>query len=115
MKHVTNLLIKFVMVAVILEVVLLILTRLTFGRILWLSLIITVVAFLIGDLLILPASNNIVASIADVGLALVVIFIYNYYWTTTRISFVNSLVASVILGVGEWFYHRYIIARLKED
>ena len=62
----------------------------------------------IGDLLILPASNNTVATLADAGLALATIYMFNYLWDARYISFYDALVAAAVIGVGEWFFHKYV-------
>lgn len=108
MKHVIALLIKFVMVAVVLEIILNLMTYLTFTDILIISLAVTILAYIIGDLLILPASNNTIATVSDIGLALVTIYMFNFIFNVRLISFWDALVAAVIVGVGEWFLHKYL-------
>lgn len=108
MKHIAALLIKFVMVAVVLEIIFSILTTLTFASILYIAAAVTIIAYIIGDLLILPASNNTIASMSDVALALATMYMFNYIWSTTQIHFVSALIAAVIIGVGEWFFHKYV-------
>lgn len=108
MKHFAALLIKFVMVAVVLEIVLNLMTYLTFTDILLISLAVTILSYIIGDLLILPASNNTVATVTDFGLALVTIYMFNFILNVRLISFWNALVAAVVIGVGEWFFHKYL-------
>lgn len=119
MKHFTALLIKFIMVTLVLEIILNMLTNLTFTDILYISVSITVLAYIIGDLLILPASNNTVATLADFGLALVTIYMFNYLWDIRYISLYDALVAAAVLGVGEWFFHMYVdnqaLPSYKED
>lgn len=119
MKHFTALLIKFVMVTLILEIILNMLTELTLTEILYISVAVTVLAYIIGDLLILPASNNIVATLADIGQALATIYMFNYLWGTRYISLYDALVSAVVIGVGEWFFHIYVkeqlIPSIKED
>jgi hypothetical protein len=115
MRHITALLIKFVMTAFVLEIVLLLLTDLTFGSILWISLVLTVVAYIIGDNIILPAINNMVATIADIGLAVIVIYLFNYVWDTTDIPFLSALVAAAVIGVGEWFFHKFIDRKVDDN
>ena len=78
MKHIGAILIKFIMTAVILEIVLQLVTALNWVEILTISVAVTVIAYLIGDLLILAISNNIVATIADAALAFVILYFYNY-------------------------------------
>lgn len=111
MKHAEALILKFIMVAVILELVLMNLTRLTFGRILILSLVVTVAAYVIGDMLILRFTNNTVATIADIGLALLVVYLFNIIYVNAGISFLTALLSAVIIGIGEWVFHKFL-ARL---
>jgi hypothetical protein len=108
MKHISALLIKFAMIAVVLEIVLGFLTDLTFGEILYISLAVTAAAYILGDLLILSVSNNTVATIADAGLALFVIYMFNFVYGDGRISFSDALVSAVVLAVGEWIFHKYV-------
>lgn len=108
MRHVAALLIKFVMVAVVLEIIFSILTTLTFASILYIAAAVTIIAYIIGDLLILPASNNTIASMSDVAIALATMYMFNYIWSTTQIHFVSALIAAVIISVGEWFFHKYV-------
>lgn len=108
MKHFTALLIKFVMVTLILEIILNMLTELTLIEILYISVALTVFSYIIGDLLILPASNNIVATFADAGLALATIYMFNYLWNIKYISLYDALVSAAVIGVGEWFFHEYV-------
>lgn len=108
MKHVMALIIKYVMIALVLAVVLSWLTDLTFSEILYIAGAVTILAYIIGDLLILPATNNTIATIADVGLALLTIYMFNYLWDNREISFTDSLIAAAVIGVGEWFFHKYV-------
>ena len=71
------------------------------------SLGLTVIAYLVGDQLILRASNNVVATIADALLSLV------YLWAVAAfldwpLSWGELLFTVVVLGVVEMFYHRYL-------
>lgn len=115
MKHLGALLVKFIIVAVVLEIVLLSVTALSFTNILVVSLTITLLAYLVGDLAILPKSNNTAATIADMGLSLIVILLFNYVYPGAGISFFDALFASVVLGIGEWVYHKFIAKSVLPD
>lgn len=115
MKHLTALFVKFVMVAIILELVLSILSSLSFTQILYISVAVTLVAYFIGDLLILSISNNIVATIADAGLIFLTIYTFNYARTYRTISFSDALIAAVITCAGEWVFHKYVARRVFPD
>lgn len=115
MRHISTLLVKFIMTAVILEITLLLLSDLTIGSILWISLAVTLVLYLIGDMVILPAINNLVATIADMGLSVIIIYLFNFFWNTNDIPFLSALVAGVVLGAGEWGFHKLIDREINDD
>lgn len=115
MKHIYALMIKFVIVALMLWIVLSITTNLSFADIIYLSVAVTVIAYVIGDLLILSATNNVIATIADLVIALVTIYLYNYLLATQMISFWDALIAAVVLGVDEWFFHRYVSRKILNN
>ncbi len=115
MKHISAILVKFVMTAVILEIVLLLLSDASFSGILLIALAVTAIGYLIGDMIILGATNNIVATIADMGLSLVTIYLFNFFWVRDTIPFLSAVVAGVAIGVGEWFYHKIIDRRIDDD
>jgi len=108
MKHIGAMLLKFVMVSVILEIFLLALTNLNYGNIFTISLTITVLSYFIADLAILPRSDNTVATVADVCLSFVTLLMFNLVYTGAVIPFLTALLASLGLGVGEWFFHRFM-------
>lgn len=45
---------------------------------------------------------------ADAGLALFTIWAFNWIIPDADISFMDALIASAVLAVGEWFFHKYI-------
>lgn len=108
MKHIYALIIKYVMITVITGIILGGLTALTFGNILYISAAVTIVAYIIGDMLILSATNNTVATISDFVLALAVIYLFNFVWTPNPITFGDALITALVIGVGEWFFHKYV-------
>jgi hypothetical protein len=108
LKHITAIISKYIMVAVVLEIILKLMTSLSFGNILLISLAVTVIAYVIGDVFILPATNNIFAVIADFALALVTIYAFNFSLYRNMVSFWSALVAAAVLGIGEWFFHMFM-------
>ena len=115
MKHISALVVKFLMTAFILEVALLLLSDLSFGRILFLSIIITVISYLIGDMVLLPATNNAVATIADMVLNTIVIYLFNFIWNINSITFITALLSGILLGIGEFYFHKIIDRNIDED
>jgi hypothetical protein len=96
------------MVAVVLWIILGIFTPVTFINIIYLSIAVTVISYVIGDLLILPATNNTAATIADFIIALAAIYLYNFLLVTKEITFWISIVSAAVIGIGEWFFHSYV-------
>ena len=72
-------------------------------------------AYLIGDLVILPRSNNTVATIADVGLSFITIMMFNFVFPRVDISFFDALIASIGIGAGEWVFHRFMSRAVLPD
>jgi hypothetical protein len=75
MKHVKALAIKFVSSLVLLSLILGLFFDMAYSNIFLITLVLGVAAYLIGDLLILPRTNNTVATIADFGLAFLIIWL----------------------------------------
>lgn len=77
----------------------------------WASIVtsvgLSIIAYLIGDQLILRTSNNLIATVSDAILAAV------YLWAVSafmnwNFSFGEMLFTVVVLGVAEFFYHRFL-------
>jgi len=115
LRHISALLVKYIMTAFILEIVLLLISHASFGEILLLSLAVTVITYIIGDNIILPATNNIIATIADMGLSLVIIYLFDSLQNAEDITFQSAAVAGVMLGFGEFFFHKIIDQRIREE
>ncbi|GAA0725004.1 DUF2512 family protein [Clostridium malenominatum] len=108
MKHVSALIIKFLIVAVVLEVVLGMMTNLSFISILYIAAVVTALAYILGDIILLDISNNLVTTISDMGLALVTIFMFNYWWKFRSIPFTAAFLSAILIGIGEWFFHEFV-------
>jgi hypothetical protein len=108
MKHLTALVIKFVLAAVVTEIILGLYSDLSLREILLVSLAITVITYLIADLLILYVFNNTVAAVADAGLCWMIIYLANYMWPARDVPLLAGLAAAAVIGIGEVFLHIYI-------
>ncbi|MFZ5644499.1 MAG: DUF2512 family protein [Bacillota bacterium] len=75
---------------------------------LFIGLALSVIAYALGDLVILPVSNNTVATVADIITAAIV------YWAGVRLlggtglSMGELVFFSLVVGVSEWFLHKYM-------
>lgn len=119
MKHLTALVVKFVLTAVVTEIILGMYSDLSIREILLVSLAITAITYLISDLLILYVFNNTVAAVADAGLCWMIIYLGNYMWPGRDIPLLSALAAAAVIGIGEVFLHMYvetnILHRTPED
>lgn len=99
--------IKLLLNGIVVVPMLLWFTEATFWQAFWTSLALSVIAYPVGDQLILRASNNTVATLADAGLALVVLWIAADYmnWTLTTSEL---LAIAIVLSVVEAIFHRML-------
>ncbi len=112
MKHVTAFLIKYLTAAVILEILLGLLTALTFVQILMISLWVTIACYLIGDLLVLTFSSNTVAALVNALIAFGVIYAFSYGIAAATAAYVYCAISAAVFGIGDWFFHRYMARKV---
>ncbi|WP_160118361.1 YndM family protein [Bacillus sp. V59.32b] len=107
MEHVRSIVIKYVFTLAILYVILGIIFDMSFTNVLLTATVVTVAEYIIGDLLILPRTNNTIATAADFGLALFVIWAMIASLTDAANPFVPALIASATFAVFEYVFHKY--------
>ncbi|MGP4039702.1 YndM family protein [Gracilibacillus sp. D59] len=108
MKHFRALVIKFLATLGLLYIILGLMYEMTFGEVLLLTAVLGIAAYLIGDMLILPRTNNAVATVADFFLAWMIIYFFADGMTVADNVFTASLIAAVGIGLFETFFHRYL-------
>ncbi len=71
------------------------------------ALMLAVVAYFIGDQVILRMSNNTIAVVADIGLAFVFIWVaaYTMDWA---LALSEILIISLAVGIVEFIFHRQL-------
>ncbi|MDZ5608538.1 YndM family protein [Bacillus pseudomycoides] len=119
MKHIVALLIKYIAISAVLLMILGIFQDISLPRILLISLTITGSAYLIGDLFVLSKYGNMVATITDLGLSFLGIWVLTYFLTdidlTRNIGF-SAFWSALLISVVEIFFHIYMKkAVLHED
>lgn len=115
MKHILAILLKFVIVLVLLEIMLSLMTALTVGQIAVVSVVVTIVSYIIGDIVILAEANNTVATLCDAVLAFLSMYSFNYWSTYPDISVGAAIVSTIVLAIGEVFFHRYMVKSIYPD
>lgn len=115
MEHVKALIIKFIMVTAILWFVLGLFFGVDFGEILTISVILTPLAYVIGDLLVLRYFNNMTATVADFAISFLTIWLIGAAVINEPISVATaSLLSALAISIGEWFYHSYVNRQVFE-
>ena len=115
-KYVTSIIIKFVMIAAVLLVVLGLFYGVSFAHIVWTSLVLTAVAYVLGDLFVLPFGGNMAATISDFALSFLTIWLIGAYFYDPYVPVVGAaFFSSLVIAVGEWFFHRYMNQQVLRD
>jgi hypothetical protein len=98
---------KVIMNGIVIVPLLMWLSEATFWSSVVTALILCVIAYFVGDQIILRLSNNTIAVIADAGLAFVYLWAVAYImdWTLTL---GEIFIISLALGVVEFIFHRQL-------
>lgn len=85
--------------------------NMSFGRVLLITVVLGTISYIIGDLVLLPWSNNVVATAVDLGIAFAVIWGLNAYSLNyhTLLLYYSSLIGSLAIAAFEYFYHIYLL------
>jgi hypothetical protein len=115
LRHALALIIKTTMVAAVFWVFLSFMNNYDFGSTFVLALLTVGVSYVIGDLWILPMSNNTVATLADIGLSTAKIWLIGPFILGAGVPFSLAFLTSLVLGAGEWFFHKYMSTAVLAD
>jgi hypothetical protein len=117
MKHIKPLAIKFISSLVLLSVILGLFFDMSFGNIFLITLVLSVVSYVIGDLFILRRTNNIIATLADLGLAFLVIRFMSDILANGDDGdmFTMSLIAAIGVALFEYAFHKYVANRVLNE
>lgn len=77
------------------------------------SAVLSVIAYFVGDQLVLRGSNNAIATIVDAILVIVYFWIVAYF-LNWDLSTGELLIITVVLGVIEAIFHRYLASDRKK-
>lgn len=69
----------------------------------------TVLNYLLGDLLILPSTGNITASVGDGVLGAAVAYVVDLFSYNFNASATGLIIFAAIIAVAEYFFHIYLI------
>ncbi|MBY7142645.1 YndM family protein [Virgibacillus sp. NKC19-3] len=109
MKHVTALGIKFLITATVIYSLLSIFDVASISEMFLVSLFITGGMYIIGDLILLPRFGNAIASMADFGLATIVVWLLSLVFIGPDFPvFTVSLFAGFFIAACEAVFHIYM-------
>jgi hypothetical protein len=115
MNHMKNLAIKFIAILAVLFVVLGIFYDMSFGNVLTISVVLTLAAYLIGDLLILRRTNNTLATISDFALAFLVIWLMGESLTYGDSLIMPAIISAAGIALIETIFHKYVSRQIHDD
>ncbi|WP_052129977.1 YndM family protein [Ureibacillus sinduriensis] len=114
MQYTKAFFIKLAMTIAVLWIVLGLFYGVSFGNILLIGALLTIVAF-VGDVFLLPKVGNLIAAASDLFLAFFVIWgLGTWAYGENTSMFAAAFLSSLFIGVGEMFYHRYFRDHVME-
>ena len=117
MNHVKALVIKFLMIAVVLLIILTLFFDVPFMDTIWISLALTIIAYLMGDLMIFRKAGdrsdqnkrNAIATVSDIVVAFLVIWLLGDALAGDNVDIITpAIISALVIGGGEWFFHKYL-------
>lgn len=108
MKTFWALLVKFIMTFVFAALTFFYLVTNPIISVFWVALAVTVVNYLVGDLLVLSAFGNSVASIGDGIMGALVAYIAALAVPVFSAPFNALAVFALLIAIGEYIFHQYL-------
>ncbi|CAH0344116.1 YndM family protein [Bacillus sp. CECT 9360] len=108
MRHLRTIMVKFVSTLVLLYIVLSLAFGMSFTSVVLIAVTLNVVAYIIGDLVILPRTNNYIATLADFSISLIIIWSLVSGMTTVGNPIYITFIAATLIAMFEYLYHRYV-------
>ncbi|MFB9972862.1 DUF2512 family protein [Allobacillus sp. SKP2-8] len=115
MNHFSLILSKFVATLVLLYIILGIIFGVNFMSVFWVTLILSIASYLIGDLLILPRTNNMVASVVDFVMSFALIYFLVDAYAFEGNLFTASLLSAIGVTLFEVFFHNSVQTQMEEE
>ncbi|WP_174614423.1 YndM family protein [Virgibacillus ihumii] len=116
MDHVKALIIKFIMCTAVLWLILGAFYGVEFGNILMLSVLLTAISYIVGDLFLLPRFENWGATLADLGITFVGIWFLGPLLFEENLQVgTAAIITAIIIAVGEYFFHKYMAREVLDD
>ena len=115
MRHLVTLLIKYISCVIAFAIGLDLFFNATYVDILTFSLVVTIVSFIIGDRIILPAFGNASATMVDFIITYFSVWIFGTVLLNNVMQLAwGSVLSAIIVSFAEAFVHRYLLAKSPE-
>lgn len=109
MKHIIGIGVKFILITTVVLSIFAVLSTNFVEEMLFLSIVIVLLSYVLGDLFIVPKFGNLVGTVADFGLSLVILVGYGLMTMNTSFVFLMaSIFSAFLIAVGEAFFHYYV-------
>ncbi|MFC0014609.1 MULTISPECIES: YndM family protein [Allobacillus] len=115
MSHFSLILSKFVAMLVLLYIILNVIFGVNFMNVVWVTLILSIASYLIGDLVILPRTNNIVASVVDFVMSFGLVYFLVDAFAFDSNLFTASLLSAIGVTLFEAFFHSSVQTQIEEE
>jgi uncharacterized membrane protein YfcA len=124
MNHLKAIIMKFLMIAVVLGIILTGFFNVDLGDTIVTSIVLTIVAYILGDMLIFRKSGaeseytkrNAIATVCDAILAFALIYmIGSGMFNNQDELFLMSLISALVIAGGEWFFHKYLDRNVYDE
>ncbi|WP_427036681.1 YndM family protein [Cytobacillus pseudoceanisediminis] len=114
MQHFKALALKFLASVVLLYIILGIFFGMSFVNVFIITAILGITAYILGDMVILPRSSNMIATAADFGLAFLLIWFLSSILTNGDNLIAMSIAAALGVALFEYLFHLYLLRNMTE-
>ncbi|EFV75782.1 hypothetical protein HMPREF1013_03842 [Bacillus sp. 2_A_57_CT2] len=114
MQHFKALALKFLASLVLLYIILGIFFGMSFVNVFIITAILGITAYILGDMVILPRSSNMIATAADFGLAFLLIWFLSSILTNGDNLIAMSIAAALGVALFEYLFHLYLLRNMTE-
>ncbi|HHU55958.1 MAG TPA: DUF2512 family protein [Acholeplasmataceae bacterium] len=85
-----------------------------FVQIVLFSVVVTVINYLIGDMIILRRFGNVIAAIADGIIAMIIAYVFEFLSDDFNVTFGAVLVFGILIAISEYVLHKFIVSDEEE-
>jgi uncharacterized membrane protein YcaP (DUF421 family) len=110
MKNIINFVIKLAFIFLILFLLIPIFGKGTWTQTMVTGVFLALVAYILGDLWILPKFGNLIAVVVDFGLVALVVWLMMKVLPQFTLRTTGIWVIALVLALGEWVFHLYLKA-----